>query len=820
MRAPEPELVRRRRFGIRAKIVTCFALVVGAIALFVYLYFPGRLEERAFAAIVAKANSIAEIAAYGATAGVVFDDPETVQEMLTAVAQNEDVVYATVTDTVGRVLVHVYGKAAGTLHGLNLPPGAADEEHIHISSAPIEYLERTIGEVRLGLSLAQLQEEVSRSRANVAMVSLLIFAMGIIGVFAVSALVTVPLKRIVHTVEEVSAGDLSRRTGLRSRDELGYLGRAFDRMVTRLEQAHSELRAVNRDLEERVHERTAELEREVEERRRAEEAVRESEHQFRTMIESAAIGVALVNETGRILEVNPALSTMLGYNRDAIMADGIGELVRTADGNAPWSAYRAIVRGEREEVIEEVRCRAVNGPLLWGRAVASAVRDRSGALQFAIVMIENITERKELEERFLQSQKLEAVGRLAGGIAHDFNNLLTTINGLSALLLEEMPGRDALRADVEEIRAAGERAATLTAQLLAFSRKQVVQPEVLDLNAAIHDLAAMLRRMIGEDIALDLELADKLPAIKADRGHITQIVMNLAVNARDAMPRGGKLRVCTSVVALDDTRVARLGTASPGDHVRMTVEDNGHGMDESTMRRIFEPFFTTKAIGKGTGLGLATVYGIVKQAGGGIDVHSQPGRGSTFTIFLPVSAAYTAPPRTAPASAAPGGGETILVVEDEDAVRSLVARVLRTRGYRVLEAASGTIALEVVDAHIGSIDLILTDVIMPGMSGPDLVRRLIAERPTLRVIYMSGYTQDEVLHHGVRQDAASFLEKPMTPGGLAARVREVLDSDSEGSERYGETAANRSIHHRGTEGTEGTATDSVAVPSVPSVPLW
>jgi CheY-like chemotaxis protein len=315
----------------------------------------------------------------------------------------------------------------------------------------------------------------------------------------------------------------------------------------------------------------------------------------------------------------------------------------------------------------------------------------------------------------------------------------------------------------------------------------VVQPEVLDLNATIHDLVAMLRRLIGEDIALELELPTGLPAIKADRGHLTQIIMNLAVNARDAMPRGGTLRVSTSVVALDDAQVARIGTSGRGDHVRMTVEDTGHGMDESTMRRIFEPFFTTKAIGKGTGLGLATVYGIVKQAGGGIDVQSQPGRGSTFSIFLPVTAADAGQARPAPASADQGGGETVLVVEDEDAVRSLVARVLRSRGYRVLEAASGTLALAVVDAHIGAIDLILTDVIMPGMSGPELVRRLIAERPALRVIYMSGYTQDEVLHHGVRQDTASFLEKPMTPGGLAAKVREVLDS--QGSEGFGESAA-------------------------------
>jgi len=580
----------------------------------------------------------------------------------------------------------------------------------------------------------------------------------------------------VRTVEDVTAGDLSRRTRIRSRDELGYLGRAFDRMVSNLEKAQSELRAVNHDLELRVQARTAELEREVEERRRAEDAVRESEHQFRTMIESAAIGVVLVNETGRMLEVNPALGDMLGYSRDAVLAGPIGDLIRTADGTDPWIAYRAIVRGEREEIVEEVRCRSSNGTMLWGRAVASAVRDRAGVLQFAIVMIENITERKELEERFLQSQKLEAVGRLAGGVAHDFNNLLTTINGLSCLVLEELPAGDPMRADIEEIRAAGERAAALTGQLLAFSRRQVVQPEVLDLNGAVKDLAGMLRRLIGEDITLELALAEDLPAIRADRGHITQVVMNLAVNARDAMPRGGRLRIGTTLVDLDDANATRLDVAQSGQHVRLNVEDNGSGMDEATLRRIFEPFFTTKAIGKGTGLGLATVYGIVKQAGGAIDVQSEKRVGSTFCIYLPISTAEPAPTRQPVVANGAHGGETVLVVEDEDGVRSLVSRVLRGRGYTVLEAASGSTALEKVEEHDGSIDVVLTDVIMPGMSGPDLVRQLINDRPALRVIYMSGYTQDEVLHHGVRQDAASFLEKPMTPGALVAKVREVLDT--------------------------------------------
>jgi nitrogen-specific signal transduction histidine kinase len=390
-------------------------------------------------------------------------------------------------------------------------------------------------------------------------------------------------------------------------------------------------------------------------------------------------------------------------------------------------------------------------------------------------MIENITERMELEERLRQSQKLEAVGRLAGGVAHDFNNLLKTINGVADLMMTEVPTAE-LRADLEEIRKAGARASSLTSQLLAFSRRQVLQPRVIDLNASIREMGTMLRRLIGENIDLALELQPDVHAVRADPGQIAQVLMNLAVNARDAMPVGGGLRISTSDVNVDMAQAARFGTSATGPHVLIEVSDTGHGMSEETRRNAFEPFFTTKEVGKGTGLGLATVYGIVKQSGGGIFIDSAPGRGATFRILLPAVDPSCLVGEVRPQTKAPAGSETVLIVEDEDAVRSLVSRVLRRGGYNVLEGRHGPDALRVSRKHHGYIDAVLTDVIMPGMSGPDLVKQLVNARPSLKVLYMSGYTQDEVLHYGVSQNTPGFIQKPMSPDALARKVREVLDA--------------------------------------------
>ncbi len=400
-------------------------------------------------------------------------------------------------------------------------------------------------------------------------------------------------------------------------------------------------------------------------------------------------------------------------------------------------------------------------------------------------IVQDITGRKQTEEalaasqqQFLQSQKMEAVGRLAGGIAHDFNNLLTVITGYSDLMLTGLGEFDPLREEVNEIKQATDRATALTRQLLAFSRNQVLQPKVLNLNEVVADVNRLLGRLIGEDIQVVNITEPKLGLIKADPGQLEQVIINLAVNARDAMPVGGKLVLKTANVWLDDTHTQNYPGVQPGPYIKLEVSDTGSGMDRATQARIFEPFFTTKEVGKGTGLGLSTVYGIVNQSGGHIDLYSEVGKGSIFKVYFPRMAASVGSERRLVSSslkALPGGTETILLVEDEKAVRSLAIRLLSMVGYKVLAAQNGTEALLSEEIRQGQIDLLITDMVMPEMSGRELAERLVLLQPGLRVVYMSGYTNEFVANEGVVAEGVAFLQKPFKASDLASKVREVLD---------------------------------------------
>jgi two-component system, cell cycle sensor histidine kinase and response regulator CckA len=391
----------------------------------------------------------------------------------------------------------------------------------------------------------------------------------------------------------------------------------------------------------------------------------------------------------------------------------------------------------------------------------------------------DITERKLLEEQFRQSQKMEAVGRLAGGIAHDFNNLLTAIIGYSQLALRSIDRDNALRNHFEEIEKAGKRATTLTNKLLAFSRKQVIQPRVMNLNHAISDIEKMLARLIGEDIEITLFLHDRLWLVKADLGQVEQILVNLAVNARDAMPQGGKLIIETMNASLDETYARQHLGVEAGDYTMLAVSDTGIGMDAKTLSHIFEPFFTTKEAGKGTGLGLSTIYGIVKQNLGHIWVYSEPGHGTTFKVYIPrVSDGVEAVEQTEPMDVIKGK-ETILVVEDELAVRNLVCQILIAKGYKVIEASNGVDALLLLEQHSEPIHLIITDVIMPFMSGKEFADKALDKHKDLKVLFMSGYTDEAILPHGVLDPGVAFIQKPFTTVSLAIKVRELLDTPKE-----------------------------------------
>ena len=448
-----------------------------------------------------------------------------------------------------------------------------------------------------------------------------------------------------------------------------------------------------------------------------------------------------------------------------------------ASRSAAWHRERMAdhVRAENDEVarlrnrLERERRIRIEAELIAERALRD-LYEKQQALQT------EIDNRQGLEERFRQVQKMEAVGRLAGGVTHDFNNLLTVIIGTSELILAEFQQDPSTRGLIEEVRRAGERAAALTRQLLAFSRKQVLAPVVLNLNAVVIDMERMLNRTLGEDIQLSLAMDPAPRLVKADRGQMEQILMNLVFNARDAMPDGGKLFIETRNVDLGDTDVQVRAEIHHGPYSLLTVTDSGSGMDAHTMAHLFEPFFTTKGVGKGTGLGLTTVYGIVKQCGGYIYVDSAPGRGTTFTIYLP-QAEETLAEGWKPendTTLARGGTETILLVEDERAVRSLARRVLQARGYTVLEAENGDEAFFLCEQYAWPVHLVLTDVILPGMTGRRVADRLRLLRPSLKLLFMSGYADDALSHHGVLD--AALLQKPFTPSGLARKVREVLDA--------------------------------------------
>jgi PAS domain S-box-containing protein len=513
----------------------------------------------------------------------------------------------------------------------------------------------------------------------------------------------------------------------------------------------------------------------ITERKRAEDALRANERRLRTLFETVNLIVLMLDANARVDYVNPYFLSLTGYTRDeAFGSNWLERFLPKAQQAELSSVFLELLENDFHPHYQNpiVTKAGEERMISWHNTV---LRDAQGRPTGTLSIGEDITEHQRLEEQFRQAQKMEAVGRLAGGVAHDFNNLLTVITSYSTLLLDDMGAADSRREDLEEIRKAATGAAGLTRQLLAFSRQQVLEPKVLDLNAVVAGAGKMLQRLIGEDVALVTVLAPDLGSVKADPGQIEQVIMNLAVNARDAMPDGGKLTIETVNVELGDAYTQEHRPVSPGPYVLLSVSDTGTGMDESTKAHLFEPFFTTKEKGKGTGLGLATVYGIVKQSGGFIWVYSEPGHGTTFKMYLPRVNEPAMDLHQGQTPESVRGTETILLAEDAAGVRAVAREVLKRNGYAVIEAADGQAALALAAAHAGPIHLLVTDVIMPEMSGRQLADRLREGRPELKVLFVSGYTDDAIVRHGILEPGIAFLQKPFTPESLARKVRAVLD---------------------------------------------
>ena len=506
------------------------------------------------------------------------------------------------------------------------------------------------------------------------------------------------------------------------------------------------------------------------------EATLQATARYRALMEQANDAILILDLSGAILEANRESERLFGLPRARIVGRNYDDFV-VPEERADSASRRGLVGSEGTIRVPNRHMERSGGTVVTVDVSGSLVR--LGDESRVLAILRDVSERQRLEAQLLQSQKMESVGRLAGGVAHDFNNLLGVITGYGDLLLHEIgPGHPSHRR-VVEIRKAADRAASLTRQLLAFSRKQVLQLRVLDLNAVVAGIEPMLRRLIGEHIELITALDNGVGRVKADLGQMEQVIANLAVNARDAMPRGGKLLIETGNVELDAVYAATRADARPGPHVMLAVSDTGHGMDAEVLGHMFEPFFTTKAPGLGTGLGLATVYGIVRQLGGQVMVYSEVERGTSFKIYLPrLEAAADQLQVAAAAGPPPGGTETVLLVEDEPALRVLVEEILTKGGYHVLQNEKPEAALALAASHGGAIDLVLTDVIMPNMSGRQMADALRLERPRIRVLFMSGYTDDAISHHGILEPGTHFLEKPFTADGLLRKIREVLEAEA------------------------------------------
>ena len=624
--------------------------------------------------------------------------------------------------------------------------------------------------------IAQAREFLFR----MVIIAIALIVVGTLAAIAMSARMVAPLLDVTSAAEGIAKGDYSRRVVVRRPDEIGRLATTFNSMASEIQHAAENLEQQQTELELQQVELEAsnvELQEAVALATGSREAAEHARVRSAAIVEASLDSIITIDGSGLVVEFNPAAEQAFGY----AAADAIGKPMH--DLIVPPSHRAAHVRGLSRFMSTG------EAPVIGMRMEMPAMRADGSefAVELAITrvpvdgpplftgFIRDLSQRKSLEAQLQQSQKMDAVGRLAGGVAHDFNNILTVILSYTELLLEDYTGNGTVRADIGHVRTAAQRAAALTRQLLAFSRKQVLHATVLDLNVVVGELHAMLGRVIREDVRLETRLFGSLWAVCADRSQVEQVLMNLAVNARDAMPNGGSLTIETANVDLDASYVSQHVGAAPGQYVALTVTDTGAGMDAATRERAFEPFFTTKGPGKGTGLGLSTVYGIVKQSGGSISVFSEPGRGTSFKVYFPRhdgAVADIALAAKEPISAKRAA--TVLLVEDDDSVREATRRLLERFGYEVVEAAEGGTALAIIRAGDVRVDAVLTDAVMPGMSGLELADILASERPALPLVLVSGYTEDVINRGGPLAPNAIFLEKPFTVHALSRTIADVL----------------------------------------------
>jgi PAS domain S-box-containing protein len=774
---------RWRDVPIRTKLTGGFAVLIGLVSAFIYLYFPARFEREARRNSIDEAMTVAHVTAYGVSGALYFNDAAAGRDVLLGAGLNRDVAYIVVSDTNGHIFASYNHPDSAVSAG---DQQILDERAVYPVRVDVAFRGKVIGALDLGRSLRSLQNEIRTSRQAATLVSVLIFLCGMIAAVIFSRILTDPLRRITDVAVEIADGDVEKRAPVRSRDEVGILAESFNQMVDSLHEAQNQRDELNRSLEKRVAERTSELNAEVVERRAAEGELDKQRRFLRRIIDTDPNLIFSKDRDGRFTMVNAAVALVYGTSVEELVGKCDSDFNPNADEVRQFrEADLAVLDAGQMELILEEPLTDAQGRRRWYQTIKLPLGVDIEGREQLLGVATDITARKEAEEALRRSEeqlrqavKMEAVGRLAGGVAHDFNNLLAVILGQTELAQRRMDSDHPMTECMASIDDAAQRAADLTQQLLAFSRKQVLEPKVIDLNQIVSGTEKMLRRVIGENIALESTLAPELWTVLADPGQLQQVVMNLVINARDAMPNGGKLSILTSNFTLSQKKAARSGLIAPGPYVSLRIEDTGSGMDRDTLSRIFEPFFTTKGPGKGTGLGLATIFGIVEQSHGHIDVDSALGHGTTFQIYLPRSEAAVAhdaiqaPPSHADSPSK--GSETILVVEDEPSVREMLSSMLDIAGYRVFLASDGQEALSVLATRVGAIDLLITDVIMPGMSGVELAANVTQISPGTRVLYMSGYTYDVIAQGGALEEGTLLLQKPFRMDTLERTVRSAL----------------------------------------------
>jgi PAS domain S-box-containing protein len=741
--------------------------------------------QKAYSEIRQEHLPVARIIATNSIGALSFNDARAARETLGALAIHAQIACARLYDERGQEFATYRraGNDSDPIPAAPEPAGHRFERGHFVLFENIAHDGERVGALYMKVDTGPKLKELWHSALLLALVFLASSGAALLVSTVLQRSVSRPILELVRAAWAVTERrDYSIRVQHEGPVELLALSAAFNEMLSQIEERDAALRAARDELEARVEERVRDLQREMAERRRAEAESRRRAERLQLQgaaLESTADAVVITDREGVIQWTNSSFAGLAGYPAEE--AVGRSVMFLRSDRLEDARAYREMIRTVRAGGVwkGEMVQRRKDGRLYPVEQTTTPVRGEQGKISHFVAVIRDVTQARRLEQQFRQAQKMEAVGRLSGGVAHDFNNLLNVVMGFTEMMIKGLPDDERLRRYGQQVLKAAQRGAGLTRQLLAFSRQQVLQPRVLDLNGVIAEIEKMLSRLIGEDIEIATSAAPGLGLVEVDPNQIEQVLMNLVVNARDAMPDGGTLTIETANVEVNEAEASQYDyPVQPGPYVALVVRDTGTGMNAETLSHVFEPFFTTKGVGNGTGLGLATVYGIVKQSKGYIWVTSKVGRGSAFRILLPRLPAQTAAAAATSRETAPEplGRGTVLLVEDDDAARGLWHEMLEMLGYRVLEAANGVQALEVARAHAGPIHLLLSDVVMPRLGGRELAEKLRADRPDVRVIFMSGYSPDTALRQGVLASGWAFLQKPFTTQALAKTLRETLES--------------------------------------------